>query len=49
MGIFVGSLEPVIFKPYRQWTHVFKILREIDTLYEYYRHFYLVKGKIKNT
>ena len=33
---------------YRQWTHVFKILREIDLLYEYYGHFHHVIDKTKN-
>ena len=33
---------------YRQWTHVFKILREIDLLYEYYGHFHHVINKTKN-
>ena len=35
-------------KHYRQWTHVFKILREIDLLYEYYGHFHHVIDKTKN-
>ena len=33
---------------YRQWTHVFKILLEIDILYEYYGHFHHVIDKTKN-
>ena len=33
---------------YRQWTHFFKILREIDLLYEYYGHFHHVIDKTKN-
>ena len=34
---------------YHRCTHVFKILCEIDPLYEYYGHLYHVIGKIKNT
>ena len=41
-----GSIEG--FKWYRQWTHVFRILREIDLLYEYYGHFQHVIDKTKN-
>ena len=33
---------------YRQRTHVFRILREIDLLYEYYGHFHHVIDKTKN-
>ena len=37
-----------VTRRYRQWTHVFKILREIDLLYEYYGHFHHVIDKTKN-
>ena len=41
-------LDVKVVKMYRQWTHVFKILREIDLLYEYYGHFQHVIDKTKN-
>ena len=44
-GLLKSILKTYI---YRQWTHVFKILREIDLLYEYYGHFHHVIDKTKN-
>ena len=35
-----NKIEIFLKKIQYQWTHVFKILREFDTLYEYYGHFY---------
>ena len=42
------GVTDIFLTEYRQWTHVFKILREIDLLYEYYGHFHHVIDKTKN-